>query len=78
MRRIAVSLISLFSVTISACGKGLARNAGPISGLHAMEDILNGSGAAIRHLRCGWFMENFLEQAESICQRGIPHSSKGQ
>ena len=58
-------------VTISACGKGLARNAGPISGLHAMEDILNESGAAIRHLRCGWFMENFLEQAESICQRGM-------
>src|SRR6185503_1105050 len=39
-------------VSISAAGKGLARSAGRISGLEAMEDILNESGAAIRHLRC--------------------------
>jgi uncharacterized protein YbjT (DUF2867 family) len=58
-------------VTISAGGRGLARNAGPISGLHAMEDILNESGAAIRHLRCGAFMENFFWQAQPISQRGI-------
>jgi uncharacterized protein YbjT (DUF2867 family) len=58
-------------VTVSAGGKGLARSAGSISGLHAMEDILNDSGAAIRHLRCGWFMENFLEQARSIGERGM-------
>jgi len=58
-------------VTISAVGKGRARNAGPISALHAMEDILNESGAAIRHLRCGAFMENFLLQAQSIVERGI-------
>ena len=58
-------------VTISAGGKGLARNAGPISGLHAMEDILNESGAAIRHLRCGWVMENFLCQARAIYENGI-------
>src|SRR5215467_4144079 len=47
-------------VTVSASGKSLARNAGPISGAHAMEEILNESGAAIRHLRGTWFMENFL------------------
>src|SRR5437773_8857133 len=58
-------------VTISAGGKGLARNAGPISGLHAMEDILNESGAAIRHLRCGSFMENFLREAQPIWERGV-------
>jgi len=58
-------------VTISAGGKGLARNAGRISGLHAMEDILNESGAAIRHLRCGSFMENFLCQARPIGERGV-------
>jgi uncharacterized protein YbjT (DUF2867 family) len=57
-------------VTISAGGKGLARNAGPISGLHAMEDILNASGAAIRHLRCIWLMENFLERVKSIYRYG--------
>ena len=58
-------------VTISARGKGLARTAGRISGLHAMEDILNESGAAIRHLRCGSFMENFLCQARPIGERGV-------
>jgi len=57
-------------VTISAGGKGLARNAGPITALHAMEDILNECGAVIRHLRCGSFMENFLSQAPSIWERG--------
>jgi len=58
-------------VTISAVGNGLARDAGPISGLHAMEDILNESGAAIRHLRCGAFMENFLGQMQAIIGRGV-------
>lgn len=58
-------------VTISAGGKGLAGNAGAISGLHAMEDILNQSGAAIRHLRCGWFMENLLAQTQSISEHGV-------
>src|SRR5438552_11113745 len=58
-------------VTISAGGKSLARNAGPISGLHAMEDILNESGAAIRHRRCGFFMENFLREAQPIWERGV-------
>ena len=58
-------------VTISAGGKGLARDAGPISGLHAMEDILNQSGVAIRHLRCSWFMENFLRQVRSMCRHGL-------
>ena len=58
-------------VTISAVGKGKARNAGPISALHAMEDILNDSGAAIRHLRCGAFMENLLQHAQGIAKHGV-------
>ena len=58
-------------VTISAGGKGRARNAGPISALHAMEDILNKSGAAIRHLRCGMFMENILWQTQAIAEHGV-------
>jgi len=58
-------------VTISAAGKGRAQNAGPISGLHIAEDILNESGAAIRHLRCGAFMENLLPQAQAITERGV-------
>ncbi len=58
-------------VTMSAVGKGLARNAGPISDMHSVENILNQSGAAIRHLRCGWLMENLLRQAERIFGRGL-------
>ena len=58
-------------VTLSAGGKGLARKAGPISALHGMEEILNESGASIRHLRCGLFMENFLSQRRSIQRRGL-------
>ena len=58
-------------VTISAGGNGCLRKAGPISGRHAMEEILNESGAAIRHLRCGLFMENFLAQARAILGQGL-------
>jgi uncharacterized protein YbjT (DUF2867 family) len=58
-------------VTISAGGKGGAHRAGPISGLHAMEEILNDSGAAIRHLRCCLFMENFFSQARCIREQGF-------
>jgi uncharacterized protein YbjT (DUF2867 family) len=36
-----------------------------------MENILNESGAVIRHLRCGSFMENFLSQVQSICEQGV-------
>jgi uncharacterized protein YbjT (DUF2867 family) len=36
-----------------------------------MEEILDESGAAIRHLRCGSFMENLLCQAPSIWEHGI-------
>lgn len=58
-------------VTISAAGRELARHAGPISGLHAMEEILNESGAAIRHVRCGLFMESLLPQARAIFGEGV-------
>jgi uncharacterized protein YbjT (DUF2867 family) len=58
-------------VTISAVGKTDAQHAGRISGLHAMEEILNESGAAIRHLRCGLFMDNFHREAAWLIQRGL-------
>ena len=58
-------------VTISAAGNVSTRDAGPLSGLRAMEEILNQSGAAIRHLRCGWFTETFPRQERSICGQGL-------
>lgn len=57
-------------VTVSSGGKGLAKNAGAISALHAMEALLNETGAAMRHLRCGNFMENFLWQTGAIAHQG--------
>jgi hypothetical protein len=42
---------------ISAVASVAGHNPVPTSCLNEMEDILNQSGAAIRHLRCGWFME---------------------
>jgi uncharacterized protein YbjT (DUF2867 family) len=58
-------------VAISSGGKGLAKNAGAISALHAMEELLNTTGANIKYLRCGNFMENFLWQLKPISQQGL-------
>jgi len=58
-------------VTISALGNEAARSSGRFSGLRAMEEILNESGAAIRHLRCGFFMESLLRQVPSISEKGF-------
>lgn len=40
-------------------------------GLSLVEQILNESGAAIRHLRCGWLMENLLPQARALAAQGL-------
>ncbi len=58
-------------VAVSSGGKGRSKHAGPISALHAMEEVLNTTGAAIRYLRCGNFMENFLWQLEPITDQGV-------
>ena len=58
-------------VAVSSGGKGLAKNAGPISALHAMEDLLNTTNAEIKYLRCGNFMENFLWQVQPIKKQGM-------
>ncbi|HVR36314.1 MAG TPA: NAD(P)H-binding protein [Methylomirabilota bacterium] len=45
-------------VTVSAVGKGVARDPGLVSALHEREGVLNESGAAFRHLRSGVLGEN--------------------
>lgn len=57
-------------VTISTAGGGFTRNAGVGSGPQAVEAILNESGAAVRHLRCGFLMEHLLSQSQSIVEEG--------
>lgn len=58
-------------VAISVAGDKPDRPAGPISGLHRMEEVFRESGAACRFLRCGSFFENFLWQWPSITEQGV-------
>lgn len=58
-------------VGISSGGKGRVKAEGPISSLHAMEDMVNASGVATRFLRSGNFIENLLWQVVPIKQRGV-------
>jgi uncharacterized protein YbjT (DUF2867 family) len=58
-------------VAVSSGGRGRARNAGPISALHAIEAMIEDSGAALRALRNGSFMENLLWQVEPIKRQGM-------
>lgn len=43
---------------------------GPVSGLGRVEDALDGTGAAVRHLRPGFFFENFEAQVPAIQNAG--------
>ncbi|MFC0038281.1 NAD(P)H-binding protein [Actinomadura rayongensis] len=60
-------------VTISALGRGtpVADRAGHVTGSLAMDDLLAGTGVALRVLACGSFMDNMLRQAASIKDRGV-------
>lgn len=58
-------------VAISTPSGGRTGNTGLVSGWQDTENILNESGAAIRHLRCGVLMENLLREAKSIGERGM-------
>ncbi len=57
-------------VAVSSGGRGRAKNAGPISALHAMEELIESTGIPFRALRNGSFMENLLWQVEAIKHRG--------
>ncbi len=55
-------------VNISSIGAGLGRGTGPVDGLHDVEQAIDTSAANVTHLRCGFFMENYLFSVESIKQ----------
>jgi uncharacterized protein YbjT (DUF2867 family) len=57
-------------VAVSSGGRGRAKNAGPISALHAVEELIESTGVQFRALRNGNFMENLLWQVEPIKQQG--------
>jgi uncharacterized protein YbjT (DUF2867 family) len=49
----------------------VAISGGLDSAMRATEDILNESGAAIRHLRCGWLRENLFQRGNPISGPGL-------
>ncbi|MFF7247172.1 NAD(P)H-binding protein [Embleya sp. NPDC008237] len=60
-------------VGISALGRGtpLADRAGLVTATLAMDDLIAGTGVAYRALACPSFFENFLEEADSIREKGV-------
>ncbi len=58
-----------YVVNVSSAGAHL-ENAGPISGLAAIERRMNEVAENVVHLRPGFFMENFLQQIEPIKNDG--------
>ncbi|MGA2259671.1 MAG: NAD(P)H-binding protein, partial [Thermoguttaceae bacterium] len=57
-------------VNLSSIGANLSSGAGPINGLHDVEQRLNDATANVTHLRPGFFFENLLWQADSIKNLG--------
>lgn len=57
-------------VSISAGRSGRAPHTSRIGRLQAMEETLTATGAAIRHLRSGWLMDNLLSQASFLRDHG--------
>ena len=57
-------------VNLSSIGADLESGAGPISGLHDVEELLNDAVHDITHLRPGFFFENLLWQLDTIRKWG--------
>jgi uncharacterized protein YbjT (DUF2867 family) len=61
-----------YAVNLSSVGAQLSQGAGPISGLHYVEERLNQlPDLNVVHLRAAYFMENFLSQIDLIKTRNI-------
>ncbi|WP_028923713.1 NAD(P)H-binding protein [Pseudonocardia acaciae] len=58
-------------VGVSSLGRGVARNAGQISAVLAMDELIEGTGVSYRALWVPGFMENVLAQVELIKSRGV-------
>ena len=55
-------------VNLSSIGAQLASGAGPITGLHDVEQRLDEVTGDITHLRPGFFFENLLQQLDAIAR----------
>jgi uncharacterized protein YbjT (DUF2867 family) len=64
-------------VAVSSLGRGIARNAGQMSAIFAMDDLIESTGVSYRSLCPPGFMENMLWQIEPITTQGaffLPYS----
>ena len=57
-------------VNLSSLGAHMESGAGPINGLHDVEQWLDDASGDITHLRPGFFFENVLAQLDSIAGNG--------
>ncbi|MEV4758139.1 NAD(P)H-binding protein [Micromonospora sp. NPDC049559] len=57
-------------VAVSSLGRGVARNAGQISAIFAMDDLVESTGVDYRSLCPPGFMENMLRQVATIKSQG--------
>ncbi|MFB9239437.1 NAD(P)H-binding protein [Plantactinospora siamensis] len=58
-------------VGVSSLGRGVARNAGQISAIFAMDALIESAGVDYRALCMPGFMDNMLRQVASIRDRGV-------
>jgi uncharacterized protein YbjT (DUF2867 family) len=59
------------AVLVSSLGAGMAPGLGTVSYIGDTERRFNETGASVVHLRPGYFMQNFLLQAERIRTEGV-------
>jgi uncharacterized protein YbjT (DUF2867 family) len=58
-------------IGVSSLGRGIAKNAGQISAIFAMDDLIESTGVSYRSLCMPGFMENMLWQVEPIKRQGM-------
>ena len=58
-------------VGVSTLGHGYQGKAGMLSAALAMDELIEGTGAAYRQLALPFFMENLLRQAQAIKEQGM-------
>ncbi|GAA4216186.1 NAD(P)H-binding protein [Actinocatenispora rupis] len=62
-------------VGVSSLGRGIARNAGQISAIFAMDDLVESTGVHYRSLCMPGFMDNMLRQVHPIRHQGVFYST---
>ncbi|WP_337062581.1 NmrA family NAD(P)-binding protein [Kineococcus sp. G2] len=56
----------------SSVGAELRHGAGEIDGLARVEELLDGTGASVLHLRCGYFFSNLLTLVDDLRAGEVP------